>query len=132
MTAAKDTKIEVTLDEFNRMLSRLLEKQDKNKAEYIKRMDSMEHRLGARIDKLQHTVIGNGDERAIIVRLYDLERKMDDLCDEYKADSEKLDKLESFVSQWRNRVIGIFLAFPIITALLVYVLGHILGITLAP
>jgi hypothetical protein len=119
-------------NELFRLVKKLGDTQDAHKLELENKILSIGVLVDARYDKLQRLVVGDGDEEAIVIRLRDAERGIKEI-------RTTLDKLEIesrenriFLEAWRNRAIGIMIAFPIITALLVIVLSRVLGLTLSP
>lgn len=132
MTESEGESVDVQLTDLLRMVEKLTENQEIHTKELEEQIASLGEQVDKRFDKFQHIVVGNGDERAVIVRLWDVEKKTDGRGEQYDRILERLDSLESFQETWRNRIIGIMIAFPVITALLVNVVAYVLGIAAAP
>lgn len=123
---------DVTLKDLLRMVERLVKIADDNKYELLERIDKQEEQLTERIDKLHKHVLGNGDEKAIVVRLRDMERKIDALCEGQGRNTEAIKRQGDFQDAWRNRIIGMVLLLPVLTGVTVVLMAYLLGIVLAP
>jgi hypothetical protein len=120
------------ISELIRMVEKLIINQDRQKIELETKILSIGVIVDSRLDKLQKMVVGDGDEGAIVVRLREVERRMKDQSAALERLEEESRENREFQESWRNRIIGIMIAFPVITALLVIVVAYILGIAAAP
>lgn len=119
--------------EFNAQLARLEEKIDRN-SEGIKE-------VSRKFEKLHHVLVGNGDPRAIYVRLLGVENSVDrfrtmleemkrvqDLkMNEFEAtlikQDERLDKLEKLEANMRGRIYGAVAVASFVWSVVVLLLG---------
>lgn len=117
---------DVTLQDLLQMVKRLVEDQASTKKELIARVDLAERHLDGRIKRLEERVIGNGDERALLVRVRDNERVISNTNQQLSEIVKAVRSLQETQNAWRNRAIGIMIALPILTTLLVFILARIL------
>ena len=89
-------------DQLTGMVERLIKDQRDNKKELLEKIDQTEQNLAQRIDRLDLKVFGNGDERAILIRVRDLERDQ-----KYKNEIDKkrgvdIIEMRRTMDNWRS------------------------------
>ncbi len=67
--------ISVNFDKLFAMMDHLVHDQKNHKADVVNRIEQFEKTVTERLDKLEFRVVGDGDERAITIRLRDVERE---------------------------------------------------------
>ena len=132
MTAAKEVGKVTTIETLEQRILELAVAVELYHQQSLQEVNGSTKRMLDRIEALETELVGGGREGSVLSRMSSLDHALKDqlrCINQMERTVEKLDnrisQLEDDYAKYKNRVIGIGLAWPIVVFLLIYIFNHL-------